>query len=152
VAISLAVNLSPLSTQEEFLPNDHPLMEVSTVQSDNFAGGGVYRLAITIYWGAQDINKDKTTRWDPVYIGEAVMDDTFNTSTVEAQESIIKFCQELKDFDLILNDDVSCWTDDFQTHLETKNLSMPLPDPEQFDSELLDWVTTTPAGRQLKSQ
>ena len=59
-------------------------MEVSTVQTENFSGGGVYKLKINIFWGVKDIDKDKTTKWDPIYVGEAIMDDGFDLSPPQA--------------------------------------------------------------------
>jgi len=34
-------------------------------------------MAIDIYWGVKGINKDKVSKWDSIYIGEAIMDDKF---------------------------------------------------------------------------
>jgi hypothetical protein len=70
-----------LSKEEEFLPSDHPLMEINTVVANDFNGGGVFSLFINIYWGVKDIDKSKNSIWDAVYIGEVEFDDTFDFSS-----------------------------------------------------------------------
>jgi len=54
-------------------------------------------LAIDIYWGVKDINKDDVSMWDSVYIGEAIMDEEFSLESVEAQQSLLDFCSSLKE-------------------------------------------------------
>jgi hypothetical protein len=73
-----------LSKEEEFLPNDHPLMELNKVVASDFDGGGVFSLFINIYWGVKDIDRSKNSMWDAAYIGEVVFDDTFDFSGEKA--------------------------------------------------------------------
>jgi len=150
-SIGFASQLSPLSRSEEFLSDDHPLMEIQNVQTANFVSGGVYNMAIDIYWGVEDIDKSDTSMWDPVYIGEAIMDENFDLSPPDAQQSLIDFCTDLPTRDFILNKDVTCWMDQFKVYVETTlEKTMPL-EQEEFKDALYTWAFEVPEGMQAKA-
>lgn len=51
--------------------------------------------------------------WDPEDIGEVVMDKDFSLSSVEAQQSVLDFCSDLKKQDFVLDGNVDCWLKDY---------------------------------------
>jgi len=79
----------------------------------NFASGGVFNMAVDIYWGVNDIDKSETSMWDPIYIGDAIMDENFDLAPKDAQQSLMDFCEDLIERDFILNREVTCWIDQF---------------------------------------
>lgn len=41
-------------------------------------------MAIDIFWGVKDLNTEGGSYWDAEFIGKAIMDETFDLSSVEA--------------------------------------------------------------------
>lgn len=80
VAAIYAFKLSPLTKEEEFLPEDHELMQVWKTVETNFPIGAIVELNVDIYWGVKDIDRDKVVRWDPSYVGEVIWDESFDLS------------------------------------------------------------------------
>lgn len=84
VATIIASQLSPLTKEEQFLPDDHPAQEFFN-KENYFLGAGANTLEMKLYWGVKDIDKSKTSMWDAVYIGEPILDESFDLTPVEAQ-------------------------------------------------------------------
>ena len=103
-----------------------------------------------LFWGVKDIDKSKVSMWDPSYIGEPVMDEKFDLTPVEAQQSLIDFCDKLPDLDFVEAGKATCWTTAFRAYLKNSNLDMPIKDPDVFKTKLNDWVSTTQAGQLAK--
>ena len=112
VATYIGSQLQPIQEQEEFLPDDHPLTIVTNEMEENF-GSSRYVLAVHIYWGVKDIDRYKTTMWDASYAGDVVWDEDFSIYSVEAQQSLLNFCEDLREYSNVLDGEVECWTDDF---------------------------------------
>jgi hypothetical protein len=66
------------------------------VVDNEYTGGGVVNLDIAIFWGVKGIDKSKNNKWDSVYIGEVIMDPDFDLSPIEAQNSLLNFCEDIK--------------------------------------------------------
>mmetsp|Transcript_4511 Transcript_4511/g.7685 ORF Transcript_4511/g.7685 Transcript_4511/m.7685 type:complete len:401 (+) Transcript_4511:884-2086(+) len=110
VAVYFAVQLSPTTKQEQFLPDDHPIEVVQEISNTKFSTGGLFELSVTAYWGVSGIDKSEVSRWDATYIGEAIMDPDFDLSPVEAQQSLLDLCADLVEQDFVLDRAVTCWT------------------------------------------
>lgn len=110
IASIFAAKLSPLTKEEEFLPDDHPLSLITKLISEEYTSGGVIDLDVDIFWGVKDIDKSAVNKWDPSYIGEVVLDPDFDLSLKEAQLSFLNFCTDLKTQDFVHDQEVNCWT------------------------------------------
>lgn len=53
-------------------------------------------MRVDIFWGVKDLNVEGGSYWDPEFIGKAVMDETFDLSSKDAQKSILDFCTDLR--------------------------------------------------------
>ena len=80
----------------------------------------MFKLTVSIFWGINGINKDKVDRWEPKYIGEAIMDENFNLAPVDAQQSLLNLCTELETAEVVSLGQVECWTTDFNQWLRTR--------------------------------
>ena len=117
VAAIYAMQLKPLSKEEEFLPADHELMQVWSTVETNFPVGAIVELNVDVYWGVKGINKDKVVRWNPDYVGEVIWDETFDISSEANQRSLLDFCDDLLKQEFVADNFVNCWTSDFNAYL-----------------------------------
>lgn len=87
-------------------------------------------------------------------MGEPIFDDQFDLSSVEAQQSLAEFCNELKLQDFVKNQKISCWLFEFQTwyQLNDNPASVFINDKAIFDQKLYEWATTTEAGLDAKAK
>ena len=86
------------------MPRDHPLSENKRILTERFAGGaGTTALYIEIHFGVLDLDKSETSKWDSEDIGTAILDDNFDISSVESQQSILDLCADLRNQDFVLN-------------------------------------------------
>lgn len=107
-------------------------------------------MMVDIFWGIRELDTEGSSHWDPEFIGKAVMDDSFDLSTEEAQNSILSFCKDLRKQEFVKNENVKCWLEDFQTWVKsTKGKDMPLSKTD-FDAYLKEY-RNTPTGKQLES-
>ena len=72
---------------------------------------------MTIYWGVQSLDRTGVSIWDPSQIGTAKLSDEFNPSAFEAQKAILDFCSDLRNQEFVLEREVSCWLEDFNTYV-----------------------------------
>lgn len=84
IASVYAGQIGPLSSEEEFLPSDHEIQMALNIIQDKFSGGGNDALNVYLFWGISDLNKEGGSHWDAEFIGEAIMDDNFDLSPVDA--------------------------------------------------------------------
>ena len=118
------------------------MRQVLQLQEEDF-GTGVYSLDVFIYWGVEGIDTSETSMWAPWYIGEVIFDRNFSLYSVEAQQSLLDLCVDLREQPFIKEGtEVLCWTDAFQLEVE----SMPISDPDDFKAKLHTWATSTVTG------
>ena len=132
VAAIIASKLSPLTKEEQFLPDDHPAQDFFNKES-YFLGSGANTLEVKLFWGVKEIDKSKTSIWDSGYIGEPVMEEKFDLSSAVAQKSLLEFCDKLPNLEFVENNKASCWTTEFRKYLKKFNLDMPVNDPNIFN-------------------
>jgi predicted RND superfamily exporter protein len=96
VAFILATSLTPLSKEEEFLPENHKINLLQNDAMKSFGSSGIMDIDVNIYWGVKDIDKSKASMWDAHYIGEVIWDEKFSIYPKDAQMSIVNLCKDLK--------------------------------------------------------
>jgi len=83
IALYFATQLTPITEQEEFLPEAHPI-RVFQEDLEYYFGSTLYVLAIHIYWGVKGIDKSGVSMWDASDVGVAEFDPEFTIYSVEA--------------------------------------------------------------------
>lgn len=80
--------LSPLTSEEHAFPQSHRLIKIKNIILEKFDNRGPTDLNINIFWGVKDINRQKSSMWDPLDIGEAILDDKFDMDEIESRNSL----------------------------------------------------------------
>lgn len=111
-AVYKAKDIGPLTEEEDFLPEDHPISVVGTLLREKFSSSGTSVLRVYVFWGVKDIITDDVGLWDASDLGKVVMDDQFSLSSREAQQNILDFCEDLKTQEFVLDQGVKCWLKD----------------------------------------
>lgn len=84
-------------------------MAIAKDMIDNkFSGANQMQITNFIYWGVQSIDNEDTGLWDPEDIGKVQFDKDFSLSSIEAQKSILSLCEDLKNQDFVLDQQVNC--------------------------------------------
>lgn len=112
-ACYLAKDMGPVTKREQYFTDDHYITKVDSLINENFESG-LYDIYVNVYWGIKSINRENVDRWNPEDIGDAVLDDEFDLSSIEAQASLVKFCRDLREQEFVFNKNVQCWIEDFQ--------------------------------------
>mmetsp|Transcript_35748 Transcript_35748/g.54729 ORF Transcript_35748/g.54729 Transcript_35748/m.54729 type:complete len:134 (-) Transcript_35748:579-980(-) len=75
------------------------------------------------------------------------MDEEFDLSSPEAQQSLLDLCEDLKNQDFVLHQEVTCWATSFNAYLNsTFGTPMPLENSAELNQKLWSWATTTLEG------
>ena len=133
--------MGPLTEEEDFLPKDHPISVNTKILSERFAGGGSTALYIVIHFGVLDIDKKGTSMWKSEEIGSAILDPDFDVSSVDAQQSLLDLCADLRNKEFVLNKEVECWIEGFKVYAEGLNYFFPIQEPGTFKTVLNKWAT-----------
>ena len=83
IALYFATQLTPITEQEEFLPEAHPIRRFQE-DLEYYFGTTLYVLDVHIYWGVAGVDRSEVSMWDAADVGEAVFDPEFTIYTVEA--------------------------------------------------------------------
>ncbi len=101
-------------------------------------------IKITLFWGVNSIDKSKVSRWDEVYVGEMVWDDSFDLASPSAQQLFITMCDDLKKLEgRVLNatpsggGEVTCFMEGFRDWLVANGHSFPVASSSDFTTRLL---------------
>ena len=74
---------------------------------------------VTFHWGLKGVDMDDG--WVPIESGQVVFDSNFTISSVENQEALLAFCNQLQDSlddnKEDTHDKVNCWLRDFDEFL-----------------------------------
>lgn len=147
VAGIVAANIGPLTSQEEYLPRDDPLIllqnevEANFITLGSFVAAGNIRGAIFVMltWGVQGLNRSDVNLWDPSRMGEVVWDDTFTITPEANQQFLLDLCSEMREnrTSLVKDGKVNCWIESMdsfvqETTLGDENLQLPLADEATF--------------------
>ena len=69
-------------------------------------------------WGASGIDTSTSKRWDPLEFGDLIWDEEFNLAPEANQQRILDICTDLHSSPLVLNEQVTCFMEDFKTYVE----------------------------------
>ena len=108
-----AKHIGPLTENEEFFPESHPLRITRNIIRTEFTQTNMLSQKVNIYWSVKSINKESASSWNPNFIGEVIFDDDFDLSPVQAQLSLIDLCSSLKTKSFVVNQEVDCWIQKF---------------------------------------
>lgn len=136
---------------EDFLPKDNGLQMAKNILQTQFTGGEQTALTVTMYWGVKSLDRSGISIWDPSQIGTAQLSNEFNPSAFEAQKAILDFCIDLRKQEFVLEGEVSCWLEDFDTYVQKQTSTQKLPiNSVKFDELLLKWMKEDPVGQAAK--
>jgi len=112
VAAVIASDIGPLTEQEEFLSNSHPLILLQSDVEENFTSSASLKeaLVVKLNWGVKDLDRSNVGLWDAKNLGELVWDEEFTVSPRRNQQAFIDLCLHLRDESLLVkNNFVTCW-------------------------------------------
>ena len=76
VAAWRASLITPLTKDEDFLPEDHWLTKAMRMISTGFNQGGKDEgIIVSLTWGLEDLDKTDVSIWDPDSPGKVIFDD-----------------------------------------------------------------------------
>jgi hypothetical protein len=55
------------------------------------------------------MNRESRDNWDPQDLGEVILDDQFVIGSLETQQSLVDFCENLKEQSFVVDGSVQCW-------------------------------------------
>lgn len=119
VSVYFATRLEPLTQEESFLPDTHPLLVSTQLIRDAFpSADGQYNVVAILFWGVLGVDRSSVSRYDPEEIGKAVYDDSFDLKPAAAQQHLLDACASITSnrdlLPLYLVDESDCWIRDFQ--------------------------------------
>lgn len=143
--VFFALQLSPPSQAEEWLPSRHMVNDLSAFRTSAFMSAPYEDMAtINFFWGIEDLDMSKFDVYKPdEYEAKVIYAPSFSLASQEAQNAILKFCSALAtiqcDVDACKNSGSKqlvyqtdqkayvCFLEDFQDWLSsTYNLTLPL--------------------------
>jgi hypothetical protein len=65
----------------------------------------------------KDIDRTGDSMWDPKFVGEAIMDDSFKPYTRETQLFFKSLCKDMRKQTFIIESSVDCWFEHFEEYL-----------------------------------
>jgi len=141
MCIYFGSQISPLTKQEEFLPNDHPMMVLLKDVETNYPAVGNQKdtILVSLNWGIAGLDRSDVGMWDSSEMGKLIWDDEFTVKPVENQRALIDLCNYLKDeSELVRNNRVTCWILDMQAMVEKDSTCsngklMPFVDESDFN-------------------
>ena len=84
VCIYFATIISPLTGEEEYVPNSHPVMVGLNKSLESFIQGESDRkLKLTFFWGVEGVDQSENIAFDPLSLGEIIWDEEFNLDVEE---------------------------------------------------------------------
>jgi len=89
--------LGPLTEQENFVPEDHPVLQAADIAQEEFYSGDTdIALRIEFVWGISGLDKSDVSMWDPFNSGKIVWDNQMDLSPKANQQAILEFCDKLE--------------------------------------------------------
>ena len=123
-----AFQIGPLTEAEKFVDDDHPIMLPFMTINNQFPANVESYKKVHYYFGVKDIDRTGESMWDAVFIGEPIMDNQFDMSSVESQTYLQSFCQDLSSADFIVEGSADCWYTDFVKFARAQGASFPVKD------------------------
>lgn len=101
--------------------------------------------SVEIFWGVKGINRENANRWSTQKLGEAIMDEQFDLSSKESQQSITDFCKSLRSQPFCAS--VDCQIDTFSVWNKRESGRNATHNNLGFDRQIFKWAHTTQEGR-----
>ena len=118
VACWKASQLSPLTSEEVFVPESHPSRSAEVLVERSFTTANEEMPEVDIFWGGESIDKSNVHPFNATYAGEVVMDESFDVAAPESQQFLYDFCQDLESQSFIIANTLSCWIMPFKSFVE----------------------------------
>lgn len=94
VSIWLATRLGPPTTEENFLPSDHPFSTAfDTIRQAFPVSEASSQLNVRITWGIKDVDRKGTSKFDVSKLGTIIFDDEFDFRSAEVQQQVLDSCK-----------------------------------------------------------
>ena len=79
VMFANAVRMAPLSSQEEILPEGHPVLILKDLMTEQFTEtvNSQETLNVVIHWGIEGLDRSKVGAWDAASSGKLIWDENF---------------------------------------------------------------------------
>lgn len=120
-SIYAATLLESPTEPETYLPNSHPLQVALNLKFQAFPSSDSSRYVnVHLLWGIDGIDRSGTSRYAPLDIGKALIDEQFSLRTAEAQQRLLEACEFFEDpnRELLATERTieksTCWIRDFQ--------------------------------------
>jgi hypothetical protein len=116
-ALYFAVQISPLTKQETFFPDDTPILHTRAILQYEFteSSNSQNTLNVVFHWGIEDLDRSDVKAWDARSAGSLIWDEEFTITPPENQQALLDLCQELRETDrLVKNQMVTCWIEEME--------------------------------------
>ena len=99
ICVYFGSQIGPLTEQEEFLPNDHPMMVLLKDVENGFPSAQNLKdsIVVNLNWGIMGLDRSEVGLWDSSDMGKLIWDDTFTLLPPENQVALIDLCIYLRD-------------------------------------------------------
>lgn len=147
-----ASELSTPEKQEEWFPDDHMFNGIEDYASKSFFSSSTADyMSIRVTWGLSGVDRSDFNMWVPnENRGTAVFNDKFDLGDPAAQAALLAACATMRTFEcnapgcrsgkepntLILNNDVTCFMEDYQSWYQTTSGNTDLPTGQEFFDSL----------------
>ena len=131
------------SSKQSYFPNGFWIKRLHNWNRYDFTVGNAKGINVDLFWGVRDLITTDVDFWEMDDLGELIFDEQFDLSSVEAQQSILDICADLRLQNFVFADpnSVDCWLEDF--------LPDGVPIESDFDDLLWNWVQTDPKGQKM---
>ena len=142
-----ASNLTPSTSAEQFLPEDHPLQRFVTVLNDHYStavdSDAVEPMTVTTVFGIAGIDREGTNRFNATDLGVPVYSDNFNAAAPDAQQALYDFCVATQANEDVVRDgghngagECACYALAFAAFCNTTGVPFPIQDEQDFYGNL----------------
>lgn len=127
------------------LPKDHEIeVTQQSISYDYHDSQDTGSVTVDIIWGISGIDKSGVDRWDARDLGKNIYDDNLNLAPEANQQRILDICNDLKTHNLVKDQQVTCWIEDF---LNAQNGGSPVAEAN-FYTELENYLNTITGSNQ----
>ncbi|KRX02172.1 hypothetical protein PPERSA_06367 [Pseudocohnilembus persalinus] len=124
----VALKFPDMKKQDKFLPEQHEFTRATQILNEDFhiSYNGVNSIPIYLFQGSKGIQRTGIDIWNTRKIGEVILDGEFDLSPPQKQQQLLNLCDDLVKSDLILDEQVDCWIQNFKTWLNDRNITFPV--------------------------
>jgi protein dispatched 1 len=145
IAIWRSTNFKPATEALKMLDDDHELSILQdSLRYDYHTGEYDNTIQVNFIWGIEDVDKSGVNRWDASNLGTIEWDNNFDMSSEANQQRLLDICNNLKASNLVKDQQVTCWVQDF---VNAQNGGNPVPQAN-FYTELETYLATTTGQNQ----